>query len=234
MEQLLTEHGWQSAKDDADPKLFTSPNGVVRLERDQVDPLRLRIRILSSSSTSAPTIEWVFLIHIPRMYPHSPPVIYRISQVDGAMNASADVSPSILLSVPPPSPMDDQDDDDGEAAMSSFPLSRKYCPPLRTSRIVVSQDHPLQQQQQQQENRGAKRNHSNCIVYRNWSPISTLHDLISWLSVEVVPTWNASMSASSFGSNSGPKKHDVLFSENRFDVGYDKDSTFVLGMDVDL
>lgn len=62
-----------------------------RLVRDPVDPLRLRLTCLhqpmppnnnghSSSSSPIPPERWTFLIQMPRMYPHVPPAITRVTR----------------------------------------------------------------------------------------------------------------------------------------------------------
>lgn len=60
-----------------------------RLVRDPVDPLRLRLTCLhqptspnnnAQSSSPLPPEQWTFLIQMPRMYPHVPPVITRVTR----------------------------------------------------------------------------------------------------------------------------------------------------------
>lgn len=63
----------------APPLELRSADGMSVLRRDPVDPLRLR---LSTAFVRGSGIDecWTYLLQIPRMYPHSPPRVTRVTQ----------------------------------------------------------------------------------------------------------------------------------------------------------
>mmetsp|Transcript_20127 Transcript_20127/g.58195 ORF Transcript_20127/g.58195 Transcript_20127/m.58195 type:complete len:565 (-) Transcript_20127:432-2126(-) len=77
-----------SAPRHANPPLeLRSSDGMSVLRRDPVDPLRMRLSVSFTaasergSEASAALCEcWTYLLQIPRMYPHSPPIVARVSR----------------------------------------------------------------------------------------------------------------------------------------------------------
>lgn len=99
LQSLLLNHAWTDYQDEAidsehsddnlnssssssQPfKYLKSPTCLQELQRDITDPLRFNLTIWLSSTTMSNisySMKWVYHIHIPRMYPHSPPIVHRI------------------------------------------------------------------------------------------------------------------------------------------------------------
>mmetsp|Transcript_34753 Transcript_34753/g.76322 ORF Transcript_34753/g.76322 Transcript_34753/m.76322 type:complete len:693 (-) Transcript_34753:57-2135(-) len=81
-------------------RTLQSTDGTVIVRRDVVDPLRLRILVtfrterpwemrgwgvMAHSSARESYETWTYLVQIPRMYPHSPPLVQRITREGGSM-----------------------------------------------------------------------------------------------------------------------------------------------------
>jgi len=267
LESLMTDHNWkiphpanfnnfsslqnrsQYRREHSTNVLF-SPDNSASVERDLVDPLRLRINIF----------RYEFLLQIPRMYPHSPPVIYRITEnkiYQGNYNSnSASEHPTLYPSshcVPPP-PAEKDDCDHSDFQEQAFPKI-----------IVTNSIPPLHQ------NLNTYHPDSDIVVFDTWTSISTLTDLIVWLrnypflrdtnnaldGHSSNPTYldrQSELKLNRFHKNQNSKlQHDtqmnlripscidsnsetkinapILFHPNRFDVGFPKKESIDNGRD---
>ena len=81
-------------------RTLQSTDGTVIVRRDVVDPLRLRISVtfrterpwemrgwgvMAHSNPRESYETWTYLVQIPRMYPHSPPLVQRITREGGSL-----------------------------------------------------------------------------------------------------------------------------------------------------
>ncbi|KAL7519324.1 hypothetical protein ACHAWX_004791 [Stephanocyclus meneghinianus] len=181
IELLLSSKTWISTENNP-------PNGGrineissqnARLVRDPVDPLRLRLTVLRRPSLHSME-QWMFFIQMPRMYPHVPPVVTRVSRdvgqenFDGCMGvnrslttAAAMVASSAMQRAEPPVPEH---------------VVIRALPPLRAGDVSSSQCNDLEME-------GFSEDYSEdfspidaaTAVYRCWSPVSSLGELIDFL-----------------------------------------------------
>ncbi|KAL3792870.1 hypothetical protein HJC23_004795 [Cyclotella cryptica] len=179
IELLLSSKTWTSTENN-------SPNGGrineissqnARLVRDPVDPLRLRLTVLRSME------RWMFLIQMPRMYPHVPPVVTRVSRdaaqenLDGWMGghrsltaAEAMVASSVMQRAEPPVP---------ERVVI------RALPPSRAGDVCTSQCDDWDMEgcgdPYSEDNSPLLEIDAATAVYRCWSPVSSLGELIEFL-----------------------------------------------------
>ncbi len=150
-----------------------------RLVRDPVDPLRLRLTCLHQPFSQSLFERWTFMIQIPRMYPHLPPLITRVTRelisnenmahISNISNGSAStfiVASSVMQASEPP---------EVEQILIRSP------PPPRNKYDAVNTE---------LHNNIHNRHHDNSkflsideatAVYNSWSPVSTLGDLLDFL-----------------------------------------------------
>mmetsp|Transcript_29977 Transcript_29977/g.56681 ORF Transcript_29977/g.56681 Transcript_29977/m.56681 type:complete len:365 (+) Transcript_29977:231-1325(+) len=154
-----------------------------RLVRDPVDPLRLRLTYLHPpmmapnnkhmrSSSPLPPERWTFLIRMPRMYPHVPPAITRVTRDFvpnneniahlGNMNVDYSASAAILAN----SAMQSQVEPPVPEQITIHPL-----PPTPNSGFHGANED------------GTKISDIDLAtsVINTWSPVSSLQDLIDFL-----------------------------------------------------
>lgn len=68
LEDICTTHHWRHHNRD-----FLSPDSCIKLHQDVVDPLRLSLSVWGKN------VVMTYMLQVPRMYPHAPPVVYRVS-----------------------------------------------------------------------------------------------------------------------------------------------------------
>lgn len=179
MEQLIKEHDWVTSQHMTHQSNLTtfstnrllSPDGTLSIERDSVDPLRLRVQ--------SPFFE--FLLQIPRMYPHSPPSVYRITRCNSSnfvtasscsMSTTSSDRPTLYPSSscvpPPPSHTSGVGIDNFTQHFPNIVVSNEV---LAQNNKPTNTSHPSTQHDLEQ----------NTVIYNNWNPISRLVDLLSWL-----------------------------------------------------
>ena len=169
-----------------------------RLIRDPVDPLRLRLTCLhqpistppqnnnfqhgtqqhllshSSSSSPIPPERWTYLIQMPRMYPHSPPLITRVTRdndnetytpLGNIVNVQGD---SYYNSV---------------ASVSSSSIQYQMEPPM-PEQVLINPLPPTPNGHTNQNNNGTSKlldlDLATCVC-NTWTPVSSLQDLIDFL-----------------------------------------------------
>lgn len=167
--------------------LRVCPNA--RLLRDPVDPLRLTLCLCphqpmspnfnnnnAQSSSPLPPEQWTFLIKMPRMYPHVPPVITRVTRdfipdnvpnsenmANHLWNRNIDYSASAAI------------------VASSLMLSRVDSIPVPEHVFVRLAPAP------NSDLHSDNNDHSKCLAIdlatciHTWSPVSSLEDLLNFL-----------------------------------------------------
>ncbi|KAL3770269.1 hypothetical protein ACHAWO_003674 [Cyclotella atomus] len=137
-----------------------SNNGST-LIRDAVDPLRIKLTLVQSRE------RWTFVLQLPRMYPHVPPVVTRVSREilpelstsGGCDGLSAVMVASSVMQR-------------GEPPVPDVVLVRCAPPCFENNRMELCSH---------EEEEGLWEIDSETSVYREWSPVSSLGELIEFL-----------------------------------------------------
>jgi hypothetical protein len=165
-----------------------------RLTRDPVDPMRLRLtfldQITSSKNINAPTDSnnaqrstssplpperWTFLIEIPRMYPHAPPSITRVTRDFVPNNENVGHLGNMNL---------DRQNSSASAAMVASSVMQGRVEPPAPEQIFINllpptlHHHPSRPQS---GGLGDTQMDLATAVCNSWTPVSTLQDLIDFL-----------------------------------------------------
>lgn len=174
------------------PLELRSSDGRSVLRRDPVDPLRLRLSVLvpmasaRGTGNGAPLNKencecWTYLLQIPRMYPHSPPIVARITRSAPHQN-QATGAPTLLPSFVLAAYGRDND-------VEPPPLDRvvvKVTPPLSSPRSNGC----LNQNQQSKSEESTEQADLDWqddaedwseAIFDGWSPVSSLSDLLVFL-----------------------------------------------------
>ena len=190
-----------------------SPNQKAVLNRDPVDTLRCSLSVMFlpddfASTPEAATVrphthaeKWTFLLHFPRMYPHFPPKIYRITT---ELLATTDGS---LLDCFTSDTSEETDDkainkerpqDQKGPSVDNYLNKQKSCiggitslekiifssdPNIRfTTKINMSPQHSSHNMPTEcYADNIAWEDSMATVIFRNWSPISTLEDVVNFL-----------------------------------------------------
>ena len=155
-----------------------------RLMRDPVDPLRLRLTFLDqitsskhndaptdnnnaqrSTSSPLPPERWTFLIQIPRMYPHAPPSILRVTRdfVSNLGNMNLD-----------------RQNSSASAAMVASSVMQGRVEPPAPEQVFINLLPPILHHHQG-GGLGDTQMDLATAVCNSWTPVSTLQDLIDFL-----------------------------------------------------
>lgn len=150
-----------------------------RLVRDPVDPLRLRLTCLHQPFSQSLFERWTFMIQIPRMYPHLPPLITRVTRelisnenmanISNISNGSAStfiVASSVMQASEPP---------EVEQILIRSP------PPPRNKYDAVNTELHNNIHNHHHDNSKFFSIDEATAVYNSWSPVSTLGDLLDFL-----------------------------------------------------
>ena len=154
-----------------------------RLMRDPVDPLRLRLTFLDqitsskhndynaqrSTSSPLPPERWTFLIQIPRMYPHAPPSILRVTRdfVSNLGNMN----------------LDRQNSSASAAMVASSVMQCRVEPPAPEQVLINLLPPTLHHHPSRPQGGGLGDTQIDfaTAVCNSWTPVSTLQDLIDFL-----------------------------------------------------
>ena len=177
---------WDSRRGSRLHSELSTPNA--RLVRDPVDPLRLRLTCLlnhqpmpsSSSSSPIPPERWTFSIQIPRMYPHVPPNVTRVTR---------DFTTSNDENIMDLGNMHNHYSSASAAMVASSVMQSNVEPPVPEQ--ILIQPLPPNPHHTQYSNNGGLGDEPNnhklldidlaTCVFNSWSPVSALNDLIEFL-----------------------------------------------------
>ena len=173
-----------------------------RILRDPVDPLRLRLTCLHqpqnninnnndahqhhlssvSSSSPIPPERWTFLIQMPRMYPHFPPTITRVTRDFAPNEPLGDI----------PQYYNCYNSSASAAIVASSSMQSQMEPPV-PEQILINPLPPTPSNHHGHNNNSTHNNNYNTnntklldldlatSVCNTWTPISSLQDLIDFL-----------------------------------------------------
>lgn len=165
IECLLHSSKWAPSKENNPPhqhgRLIELCRHNATLIRDAVDPLRMKLIVWHGSRE-----RWTFFLQLPRMYPHVPPVVSRVSREILPESGVYDVSASAVMVAS--SVMQR-----GEPPVPEKVLVRSL-PPSRAGECVDNMDCASHED-------GLWEIDSATSVYRQWSPVSSLEELIDFL-----------------------------------------------------
>ena len=230
-------------------RTLQSSDGTVIVRRDIVDPLRLRISVtfrterpwemrgwgvMAHSDPSDIYETWTYLVQIPRMYPHSPPLVRRITREGGSM-------PSNITELVRQQRQQHQQEQqmrqqqlahqyssESKADTAAIPLSPSAthgCPsgPPMVERIIISSNpsmHPPSAEDGEMtgicidsdpsSSAGSDPLTGTMATFGGWSPISRLSDLVAFLAelpVKRLEAWAAR--GGTGGETRGPGPDDV-------------------------
>lgn len=167
-----------------------SPDGNSKINRDPVDPSKLRLTYLyqpqhsPASFSPLPLERWTFFIQMPRMYPHAPPAVIRVSR-ETTTPGGEDVRGGY-------SGWGSSPWGQGRASAAIVASSGVHShtePPVPEQIMIMSR--PIPHYLNDAENAAGNSNGAATpvpvefdvatCVYNDWSPISTLGDLIDFL-----------------------------------------------------
>ncbi|KAL7532476.1 hypothetical protein ACHAXR_004653 [Thalassiosira sp. AJA248-18] len=165
-----------------------------RLLRDPVDPLRLRLTCLhhhqlptnnnARSSSPIPPERWTFLIQMPRMYPHVPPVITRVTR-DFVPNNNENMAYLGNRNVDYYS-----NSNYASAAIVASSVMQSHVEPPVPEQILIQPLPPTPNSGLHGVNNNNHHHHHGSklldidvatAVFNSWSPVSSLEDLIAFL-----------------------------------------------------
>ena len=190
-----------------------SPDQKAVLNRDPVDTLRCSLSVMflpddfTSTPEAAPIVphshaeKWTFLLQFPRMYPHFPPKIYRITTellatIDGSLldcitsDTSEEIDDKTIHS--------DRPQDQKGLSVDTYLNKQKSCiggiPSLQ--KILISSDPNVSftTKRNMRPDHSSRPMPTDCfadgiawednmttVILRNWSPISSLEDVVKFL-----------------------------------------------------
>lgn len=168
-----------------------------RLVRDPVDPLRLRLTCLHQTTSSSnnntssdnnnaqrpassplPPELWTFLIQVPRMYPHVPPAITRVTRDFVPNNENLDMNL-------------DRHNSSASAAMVASSVMQAHAEPPAPEKVLINLLPPTLHHNHlrpQGGDLGGTQGFTKSLdidsatsVCNSWTPVSTLQDLLDFL-----------------------------------------------------
>ncbi|KAL9188634.1 hypothetical protein ACHAXT_007012 [Thalassiosira profunda] len=157
-----------------------------RLVRDPVDPLKLRLTYLhqppanaaARSTTPLPPERWTFVLQLPRMYPHVPPVVTRVTRdfVPSAEN-------NVHTNVHGWGVGHDNCCSHASAAMVASSVMQSQVEPPVPEQILIQQLPPTPGAAPEGAPGDAKLLDIDVAtaVFGAWSPVSSLQDLLDFL-----------------------------------------------------
>ena len=176
-----------------------------RLMRDPVDPLRLRLTCLHQTTSSSnnydptdkynaqrlsssplPPERWTFLIQVPRMYPHVPPAITRVTRDFVPYNENLDAN------------LDSYSSSASAAMVASSVMQGHLEPPVPKTVLINLLPPTLYHHHSRPQGGGVGdiQDFTEILdidlatsVYNSWTPVSTLQDLLDFLMVMPARRW---------------------------------------------
>ncbi|KAL3815702.1 hypothetical protein ACHAXA_004882 [Cyclostephanos tholiformis] len=173
-----------------------------RLVRDPVDPMRLRLTCLHQTTSSSnnydptdnynaqrstpsplPPERWTFSIQVPRMYPHVPPAITRVTRdfVPNTENLDANL---------------DRYNSSASAAMVASSVMQGHVEPPAPKKVLINLLPPSLHHYPQGGGLGDTQGFIEILdidlatsVYNSWTPVSTLQDLLDFLIAMPARRW---------------------------------------------
>jgi len=155
-----------------------SPNNRMQVTRDEVDRLRIKLSVCARNDEQirhdhqrqhdSQAASFHFLMQLPKMYPHSPPVVYRVLRCgnnDNEQHQQQTTTTTVVLE---------------DIKVLTKPPATEAAEKRRAQSIS---DHPMLAEESRHDAASCQESHGsgNDAIYDRWSPISRLHDLIIWL-----------------------------------------------------